>query len=219
MGRQADLMTAAAPGPLVDAGRAPLLYLDANILLPEYLRAVFLGLADAELVRVHWGEQVLVEVRRNLLRPRFGLTPAVVDKLFSELAAAFPDALVRGSEPLEARFKGKTDPKDAHVAAGALRLSEALYGGQPVLLVTSNIRHLPASAFAGTFVRPARPGAVLEDLLAAQPAVANVLDAMLRRFKRPQVSRADLLDILDASNCNAFATALGKAWRLVPQRR
>lgn len=211
-------MAAAAPGLRVDAGRAPLLYLDANVLLPEYLRAVFLELADAGLVRVHWGEQVLAEVRRNLLRPRFGLAPATVDKLFGELAAAFPDALVRGSEPLEARFEGKTDPKDAHVAAGALKLSKALYGGRPVLLVTSNVRHLPASAFAGTAVRPARPGAVLKDLLAAQPAVADVLDAMLRRFKRPRLGRADLLDILDASNCSAFATALGKTWGLLPQR-
>jgi len=210
-------MAAAASGPLVDAGRAPLLYLDANILLPEYLRTVFLDLADAELVRVHWGVQVLAEVHRNLLRPRFSLAPTVVDKLLEQLNEAFPDALVHGSEPLEARFKGKTDPKDAHVAAGALKLSEALYGGQPVLLVTSNIRHLPVSAFAGTSVRPARPGTVLKDLLAAQPAVADVLDAMLRRFKRPRVSRVDLLDILDASNCSAFATALGKAWGLVAQ--
>jgi hypothetical protein len=195
----------------------PLLYLDANILLPEYLRTVFLDLADAAMVRVHWSEQVLAEVRRNLLRPRFGLAPAAIDKLFADLAQAFPDALVRGSDPLEARFKGRTDPKDAHVAAAALKLSEALYSGQPVLLVTSNVRHLPAAAFAQTAVRPVRPGVLLKELLAAQPAVADVMDAMLRRFKNPPVSRTDLLDILDASNCREFATALGKAWGLEAQ--
>ena len=65
--------------PLIEAGRAPLLYLDANVLLPEYLRAIFLDLAYAGLVRVHWGEQVLDEVRRNLVRPQFGLAPVVVD--------------------------------------------------------------------------------------------------------------------------------------------
>lgn len=210
-------MVAAAPEPLVEAGRVPLLYLDANILLPEYLRAVFLDLADAGLVRVPWGEQVLREVRRNLIGPRFGVEPKVIDKLFDDMARAFPDALVRGSEALEARFEGKTDRKDAHVAAGALKLSGALHGGQPVLLVTSNIRHLPAAAFAGVPVRPARPGAVLKELLAAQPTVADVLDTMLRRFKSPRMTREDLLDVLDASNCRAFATALGRAWGLVPQ--
>jgi hypothetical protein len=48
---------AAKPGPLVSPGQVPLLYLDANVLLPEYLRAVILDLADAELVRVHWASR------------------------------------------------------------------------------------------------------------------------------------------------------------------
>ena len=204
---------AAKPGLLVAVGQAPLLYLDANVLLPAYLRAVILDLADAELVRVHWGEQVLAEVRRNLLKPKFGMTSAAVDKLLRDMRNAFPDALVLGSEVLEPEFEGKTDPKDAHVAAGALKLSRR-YGGQPVLLVTGNIRHLPEAAFQETRVRPVRPGAVLEDLLTMQPAVADVLDAMLQRFENPAVSREDLLAILDTSNCRAFATALGNAWGL-----
>ena len=80
---------AAKPGLLVAAGQVPLLYLDANVLLPAYLRAVILDLADAELVRVHWGEQVLAEVRRNLLKPKFGMTSAAVDKLLRDMRNAF----------------------------------------------------------------------------------------------------------------------------------
>jgi hypothetical protein len=192
--------------------QVPLLYLDANVLLPVYLRAVFLDLADAGLVRVHWGAQVLVEVRRNLLKPKFGVTPEAVDKLFDELHRAFPDALVPGSETLEAQFRRSTDPKDAHVAAGALHLSHANPGNRPVLLVTSNIKHLPQAAFEEALVRPVKPGVVLKELLSAEPAVAEVLEAMLKRFRNPTLSKVDLLDILDASNCRAFATALGHAW-------
>ena len=155
----------------------------------------------------------MAEVRRNLLKPKFGMTPASVDKLLRDMRNAFPDALLLGSEALEPEFEGKTDPKDAHVAAGALKLSRR-YGGQPVLLVTGNIRHLPELAFRDTLVQPVRPGAVLKDLVAMQPAVADVLDAMLQRFEHPAVSREDLLAILDASNCRAFATALGNAWGL-----
>jgi hypothetical protein len=59
----------------------------------------------------------LAEVRRNLLKPKFGMTPAAVDKLLRDMRNAFPDALVLGSEALESEFEGKTDPKDAHVAA------------------------------------------------------------------------------------------------------
>ena len=60
--------------------RVPRLYLDANILLPEYLRTVFLDLADEGLVRVHWSRQVLAEVRRNLVSQKFGLSPESTDQ-------------------------------------------------------------------------------------------------------------------------------------------
>jgi predicted nucleic acid-binding protein len=210
-------MTGRAGGtaaPLVVPGRVPRLYLDANILLPEYLRTVFLDLADEGLVRVHWSRQVLAEVRRNLSSPKFGLSPESTDRLLAEMTRAFPDALVVGGEKLEPMFEGKTDPKDAHVAAGALKLSRSVYAGKDVLLVTGNLRHLPESAFVGLPVRPVRPDSVLKDLLAANAEVAIVLARMLARFDAPRVAKADLLDILDASNCSGFATALGKAWGL-----
>ena len=59
---QSGRVTAAgdvAPASLVRQGEVPLLYLNANILLPQYLRSVFLDLTDAGLVRVHWSRQVL----------------------------------------------------------------------------------------------------------------------------------------------------------------
>ena len=210
-------MAQVGQGAMIDAGRAPLLFLDANVLLPQYLRAVFLDLADEGMVRVHWSGEVLAEVRRNLVGPRLRMAPGVVDKLFADMARAFPDALVRSDASFEARFAGKTDPKDVHVAAGALRLSEVLYNGRTVQLVTQNSRHLPASAFAGTAVQPTRPGVFLKDLLAARPTVADAMDTMLRRFQNPRMTRGELLNVLDMSNCRTFATALGKAWGLVPE--
>ena len=50
-----------APGPVQ-------VFLDANVLNPQNLRAVFLELADAREIRVHWTREVLDEVRRNLVR-------------------------------------------------------------------------------------------------------------------------------------------------------
>lgn len=197
---------------MVVAGQVPLLYLDANVLLPAYLRSVFLDLAEAALVRVHWGPQILEEVRRNLRKPQFGQTPQTIDKLFAAMGRAFPDALVLGSAQLEPRFVGKADPKDAHVAAGALRLSQFRYSGQTVVLVTSNMKHLPAAAFAGTMVRPAKPNTLLKELIAVNPAVADVLAAMLRRFRAPPISKEDFLQILDSSSCRGFAAALGDIW-------
>ena len=205
----AEASAAAIPA----ARQPPWLYLDANVLLPQYLRAVFLELADADLVRVHWGQQVLAEVRRHLAGPRFGnKSPASIDKLLAAMARAFPDALVLGSEKLEARFQAKTHPKDAHVAAGALKLSGSAREGQGVVLVTSNIRDLPASAFEGMPVRPVRPNLLLKELLAADAGVADVLARMLERFKAPPVAKEDFLGVLENSNCGGFATVLGKEW-------
>lgn len=203
-----------ALSPLVVPGTPPLLFLDANILLPQYLRSVFLDLAEAELVHAHWSEDVLVEVRRNLVSKRraFGLTPERADKTVADMKGGFPQALVQGYGTLLARFAGATDPKDAHVAAGALKLSQSLYGGQPVVLVTANIKHLPQAAFVGTQVRVARPGTFLRELLLAEPEVAVVLADMCHRFKKPPVTKEDLLSILDASSCALFARELAAAW-------
>jgi hypothetical protein len=197
---------------LVRPGRVPRVYLDANVLLPQYLRSVFLELADARLIRVHWGCKVLDEVRRNLIKPAFGRTTQQAGVLLRLIADAFPDALVQGGETLELWFADKVDHKDVHVAAGALKLSQTARADQPVILVTHNIKHLPPSAFAGTGVRSARPGAFLVALLAARPEVAAVLDGMLMRFKTPPIDQEDFLTILDHLGCRVFATALAKKW-------
>ena len=199
---------------LVQPGQVPLVYLDANILLPQYLRSVFLDLADAGLIRVHWGSKVLKEVRRNLVKPAFGRTAQQANALLRLIADAFPDALVRHSKTLETHFAKSVTPNDAHVAAGALKLSRAIRTGQPVVLVTRNTRHLPQSAFAGTQVRSVQPATFLVALLATQPKVATVLAAMLTRFKTPPVSQEDFLAILDHSGCRSFATALAAKWGL-----
>lgn len=206
------------PAPFVAAGEIPLLFLDANILLTQYVRSVFLDIADAGLCRVYWSDQVLAEVRRNLLKPKYGKTSVDIDRLFNDMQQAFPDALVQGWQQYEPQFADKTDDKDAHVAAGALKLSKDVYGGQQTVLVTSNITHLPQTAFAGSQIRSGKPGTVLKDLLAAQPSVADVLVRMLERFRRPQVTRQDLLDVLDRSQCGVFATALGEAWGFRSER-
>lgn len=97
--------TALPAAALVRPGQVPLVYLDANVLLPQYLRSVFLDLADAGLIRVYWGRQVLEEVGRNLVQSAFGKTARQAVRLLRTITQAFPDALVLGSEPLEPQFR------------------------------------------------------------------------------------------------------------------
>lgn len=207
-----------APGPVVTQGRVPVVFLDANILIPQYLRMVFLELAEAGIVQIHWSEDVLTETRRNLVKPggNFQLDAKAVDRLLVLMRKYFPQALVYGYKSLEANFVGKTDAKDEHVAAAALKRSLAVSGGEVVVLVTSNISDLPQSAFTGTMVRVARPGRFLTDLLRIEPRVAGVIDTKLRKLLNPKTSREDLLRIMDNSQCQTFADALAAAWGLAP---
>lgn len=191
----------------------PVAFLDANVLLPTHLRAVFLDLAHAGLMRVHWGPRVLEELRHNLEK-RFGLSAARADKLLLSLANAFPDALVSHRPGVERRLteEGMIDAKDCHVAAGALRLSRSRNRVQRVALVTQNIKDLPPRAFAGTAVHSLRPDTFLVAVLNAHPVAATILHDMIKRFRKPPLDQAAFLTVLDNARCSRFAEALANAW-------
>lgn len=211
--------SAAAATPLVAPGVPPVVFLDANILIPEYLRSIFLELSEAGLLQANWSEGVLTETRRNLIDPegRFRLDAVRVDRILKLMRSHFSQALVHGYERLVPQFARRTDPKDEHVAAGALTRSQAVYGGEPVVLVTSNVADLPQSAFAGTKVRVVRPGKFLAELVNAEPGVAVAIDRMLKRFRNPKTTRVDLLNIMVNADCSKFAEALASAWGLQPE--
>lgn len=59
----------AAAAPLVTRGVPPVVFLDANIPIPEYLRSIFLELSETGLLQANWSAGVLVETRRNLIDP------------------------------------------------------------------------------------------------------------------------------------------------------
>jgi hypothetical protein len=204
--------------PLVVPGVVPVVFLDANILIPQSLRLVFLELAEAGLIQTHWSEEVLIETRRNLIRPDgpYGLNAGTVDRMLKQMRKYFPQALVHGHEKLKRRFVGKTDPKDEHVAAGAFKRSQSSYAHESVVLVTSNLADLPQSAFADTKVHVSPPGRFLTELLANQPTVADIIDKKLRSLLTPRTSREDFLQIMDNAQCQMFSDALAEAWGLSP---
>lgn len=209
------------PGPAVF--KAPPLcslhaFFDANVLLPAYLRTVFLDLADAGLIAPHWSREVLVELRRNLVSRRFGVEQESADRLLALMELAFPDAPVRNHARHAALFDREVDSKDLHVATATYALSLKVAGGAPVVLVSSNLKDLPERAFAGTAVQTSRPGNLLERLLREHPeTVPAVLRQTCRRMKRPPLSQIDLLGILERNACAAFAKKLAAAWGFVAE--
>lgn len=104
--------------------------LDANAIYPFSLRDTLLRSAAKGLFQVYWSQKILDEATRNLVDSAT-MTEPQAKHLLGAMAAAFPESLVSGYEPLEAAMKN--DPKDRHVAAAAVKA-----GAQ--VIVTGNLR-------------------------------------------------------------------------------
>jgi predicted nucleic acid-binding protein len=81
--------------------------------------------------QAYWSEEILEEVRRNLVRTKT-TTEEQAARLVLAMREAFPEAVVTGYEPLVASMANDTD--DRHIAAAAVKA-----GAQ--VIVTSNLKH------------------------------------------------------------------------------
>lgn len=104
--------------------------LDANVLFPFSLRDTLLRAAAAGYYQIYWSEEILDEARRNLVR-RGVVTVAQADKLLAAMRRAFPEAEIRGYEPLIESMHNEAN--DRHVAAAAMTVAAQV-------IVTFNLR-------------------------------------------------------------------------------
>lgn len=109
---------------------------DANILFSRTLRDYFLYAADAGAIEIHWSQQILDEMSRNL-RDRLGLRQSDTDHLEDLMNDYLEYAFVEVSDDDQTTVAGVAmDAKDRHVLAAAL-------SAQADILVTENTRHFP----------------------------------------------------------------------------
>ncbi|WP_141588398.1 putative toxin-antitoxin system toxin component, PIN family [Myxococcus sp. AB056] len=163
--------------------------LDANVLIPVSLCDMLLNVANEGLIQIYWTEEILDEVRRNLVE-QIGLTAAQAERRVSAMRRHFPEALVSGYERLVPAMTNH--PKDRHVLAAAVHV-----GAQTI--VTNNLRdfgseHLPRAMQAqdaDTF---------LQNLLSQSPGVMlEVLRAQAEMLKNPPITFHRLLNGLAKS--------------------
>ena len=122
--------------------------LDACILVPAPLRDTLLRTADAGLYRVRWSDAILDELERTLTGEDIRLPAHRAKQLRDQMTQHFPDASVGEFEHLIDRIRN--DPKDRHVAAAAVV-------GKAEVIVTSNLRHFPASVLSEHRIRSESP--------------------------------------------------------------
>lgn len=172
-------------------------FLDTCSIYGGYLCDTLLRLAEAGVYRPLWSAGVLDELRRNLTEKARVADEAAAYRV-SEMQQSFPDAEVRGYEPLAESMT--CDPKDRHVLAAAVR------GGAEVL-VTFNTADFPAEPAGRYDITVVHPDDFLLDQLDLHPgAVLAALRAQAAAYKSPAMSAEDLLGRLAAAGVPRFAS-------------
>lgn len=155
--------------------------LDACVLVPYQLADLLLRLADAELFEPLWSEDILAEVERTIIR--LGVPLEKAQRRVQQMRTAFPHAVVTDYQDMIATMR--TDPKDRHVAAAAVR-------GAAALIVTANIRDFPAEALQPYDVEAIHPDDFLQDQLdLSETAVVECLQAQRAAYTRPSITTTE----------------------------
>jgi hypothetical protein len=134
------------------------------------------------------------------------------------MKAAAPEWEVDGFESFVGHFSG-VDVKDQHVAAATQKLSLEEHPGQPVALVTENVKDFKQQAFAGTAVTGYSVANYLAALARESPdRVAASCETMRRRLKHPAQTLSQFVErFREVQGCKGFAKQLEAEWVLKPK--
>ncbi|HEX6776588.1 MAG TPA: PIN domain-containing protein [Ktedonobacterales bacterium] len=172
--------------------------LDACVLIPASLRDTLLRAVEKDLYRMQWSNEILEEVRRNLVMQ--GMTSEEgAQSLVDEMKRYFPDASVDGYTSLTAAMTN--DPKDRHVLAAAVTC-----GAQ--IIVTSNLRDFPKRALEPFHIEAQSPDEFLIHLFDLDPKnMERLLREQARDLRKRSKTVWELLDTL-AQHTPRFAALM-----------
>jgi predicted nucleic acid-binding protein len=166
-----------------------LVVLDACVLYPASLRDLLLTLSGFDAFDVAWSEEILEEVRRNVVADHPDIDPdRFTSHTLGAMRSAFPEASVTGYEETTATLDN--DPKDRHVAAAAIV-------ARADAIVTVNVADFRGATLDAAGIKVQTPGEFIERLLDDEPAiVVAAIDHLSRRWTRPALTASQVLDLL-----------------------
>lgn len=164
---------------------------DACSLVSVLGRNTILSLAEAELFRVRWSEEILGETELALARmfaTRGHNAPEdLAVKQIAAIRRAFPDAMVDDYEEFKPEVSILPDGDDAHVIAAACRCRASV-------LVTENIKHFPDLILSPLGIESKASDDFIADTIDLDPLLAvRALARMRVRFQNPKLSADTLL--------------------------
>lgn len=164
---------------------------DACSLVSALGRNTLLSLADADLYRVRWSDDILDETERALesLFTERKITNAIefANTQRVRMETAFPEARIDQHELPSSILNQLPDPKDAHVIATALACDASV-------IVTENIKDFPDSILGPLNIESKSSDDFIADTIDLYPARAlEALAVMRKRFNKPEISPEKML--------------------------
>jgi predicted nucleic acid-binding protein len=168
--------------------------LDANVLFPASLRDTLLRTATAGLYRLQLTDDILEEVRRNLVKNNMPEVNA--QRLIDVIKNVYEDAFVTRHDELINVMRNQE--KDRHVLAAAVKS-----GAQ--VIVTQNLKDFPQQALEPYDIEAQSPDDFLVHLLHLNKGLmAKILLEQARDLRKPARTVSEVLDTL-AQHVPTFA--------------
>lgn len=172
-------------------------FFDTNVLYGALLNDFILTLADRGLFRPLWSEDVLCELRKNLIKN--GEDPELVEKRVGTMEEYFADALVAGYADLIDSMPNHD--KDRHVLAAAVK------GGAEVL-VTFNLKDFPTESVKQFDIEVVHPDDFLLDQLDLYHApTLTAITELVEGYNSPAMTEEDFIIALMRAGVPKFAEA------------
>ncbi len=161
--------------------------LDACVLIPASLRDTLLRAAQADLYRVQLTEEILEEVRRNLIKK--GMPEDKAQRLISTIREKFDDAFITHHRSLIESMPN--NEKDRHVLAAAVACRARI-------IVTQNLKDFPLALLTPFEVEAQSPDKFLVDLYSNdRERIAQILIKQAGNLHNPSMTVSEILDTLE----------------------
>lgn len=165
----------------------------------------------AELINVQWTKDIEDEWTRNVV-DKHGAEAEAVQRCLRGMRDAVDGWEVTGYAKHIPKFEA-VDVKDRHVAAAAYKLSLDDWPGQPVALVTKNVKDFPAKAFERTQVTRYSLGSYIDALYAAEPErVAKAAESCRKKLTTPPLDKERYVAVMMSHQCVGLAQGLAAMW-------
>lgn len=175
--------------------------LDACVLYPARLRDLLLSLAAADLFQPVWSDLIQEEWITNVLAHRPDLTRVQLEKARDAMNQAFPDASIRGFEPVIATLV-LPDPDDRHVVAAAIQ-------ARADLIITVNLKDFPPATLIPRGVQATHPDDFVDYLFDLDEEEAFAAIAKMRsRLRTPSMAPKELIESLEKVGLTRTAASL-----------